>query len=183
MAKLQNMRMQTLACAILISFSMQGGGSIEPAPIPVMAAPSAQIDGAPSPTKLKLIRQFLDLIGVQHQLDTGSFLERYAMPGGPMWAVTPGEPLQEDLADGFRVRFEALKIAYAKRRTAYQQDYEDHLNWEFTEDELKEIVTFLGKPVGKHYLDGRWRMEAYTRNNTEEMDEDIVKEALAGLKK
>lgn len=183
MAKLQNMRMQTLACAILISFGMQGGASIEAAPTPVMATPPAQIDGAPNPAKLELIRQFLDLIGIQHQLDTGSFLERYAMPGGPMWAATPGEPLQEALADGFRIRFEALKMAYARRRAAYQQDYEDHLNWEFTEDELREIVAFLSKPVGKHYLDGRWRMEAYTRTNTEEMDEDIVKEALASFKK
>lgn len=146
-------------------------------------AASAQINEPPSPGKLQLIRHFLQLIGHQERLDTGSFLERYALPGGPMWAVTPGAVNTESFGDGFKVRFDALKAAYAKRRAKYQQAYEDHLNWEFTESELKEIVTFLGNPVGKHYLDGRWRMEAYTSTNTEEMEEDIVKEALASFKK
>lgn len=146
-------------------------------------APSAQINEPPSPAKLKLIRQFLQLIGLQDRLDTGSFLEHYALPGGLMWSVTPGAAISETFGDGFKVRFDALKAAYAKRRAKYQQAYEDHLNWEFTESELNEIVSFLGKPVGKHYLDGRWRMEAYTSTNTEDLEEEIVKEALASLKK
>ncbi len=125
----------------------------------------------------------MQLIGLQDRLDTGSFLERYAVPGGPMWAVTPAEAITENFADGFKVRVDALKAAYAKRRATYQRSYETHLNWEFTEAELNEINTFLGKPVGRHYLDGRWRMEAYTRTNTEDIEEDIVKEALASLKK
>ena len=52
-----------------------------------------------------------------------------------------------------------------------------------TEAELAEIVAFLERPVGKHFLDGRWRMEAYTGTNTEEMEEQIVKEAMASLAK
>lgn len=146
-------------------------------------APSAQISAPPSAAKLKLIRQFLQLIGLQAQLDTGSFLERYALPGGPMWAAAPEATFKESFADGFRVRFDALKAAYIKRRTAYQQAYEDHLNWEFTEAELQEIVAFLGKPVGQHYLDGRWRMEAYSNTNTEDIEAEIVKEAVTSLKK
>ena len=69
------------------------------------------------------------------------------------------------------------KAAYEKRRAVYQEAYEDHLNWEFTEVELQEIVTFLEAPVGQHYLDGRWRMEAYTNKNTEDIEAEIVKEA------
>jgi len=149
--------------------------------MPSTIAPSAQIEEPASPAKLKLIRQFMQLIGLQDRLDTGSFLERYAIPGGPMWAVAPGE-FTESLSDEFKARFDALKAAYAKRRAAYQRAYEDHLNWEFTEAELKQINAFLEKPVGKHYLDGRWRMEAYTTTNTEDMEQDIVKEALASLK-
>lgn len=144
---------------------------------------SAQINQPPSTAKLKLIKQFLQLIGLQDRLDTGSFLERYALPGGPMWAVTPSESNTENLGGGIKLRFDALKAAYAKRRSAFQQAYEDHLNWEFTESELNDIVTFLGSPVGKHYLDGRWRMEAYAGTNTEDMEANIVKEALASLKK
>jgi len=122
-------------------------------------------------------------IGLQDQIDTGSFLQRYAIPGGPMWKVTSGKALTEDLTGGFHVRFEALKAAYEKRRSVYRQAYEDHLNWEFTETELSEIVTFLETPVGQHYLDGRWRMEAYTTTNTEDMEAEIVKEATDSLQK
>ena len=81
--------------------------------------------------------------------------------------MTPDAAAPETLSDGSKIRFDALKAAYAKQRIKYQQAYEDHVNWEFTESELEEIVTFLSKPVGKHYLDGRWRMEAYTATNTE----------------
>lgn len=146
-------------------------------------APSAQIDEPPSPSKLLLIRRFLRAIGRQDQLDTGSFLERYAMPGGPMWQVTNGQVLTENLKDGFEKRMTALKTAYARHRAEYQKAYESHVNWEFTEAELAEIVAFLERPVGKHFLDGRWRMEAYTGTNTEGMEEQIVKDAMASLAK
>ena len=146
-------------------------------------APSAQIEKPPSPSKLLLIRRFLWVIGRQNQLDTGSFLERYAIPGGPMWQVANGQVLTEDLKGGFEKRMTALRKAYAKHRAAYQQAYEDHVNWEFTEAELAEIVAFLERPVGKHFLDGRWRMEAYVGTNTEDLEEQIVKEAMADLPK
>lgn len=151
--------------------------------MPSKITPSAQVEQAPSPLKLQLIKRFMHAIGLQDQLDTGSFLERYAIPGGPMWKVASGEVLAEDLTSGFKVRFNALKAAYEKRRSVYQKAYEDHLNWEFTEIELSEIVTFLEKPIGQHYLDGRWRMEAYTNTNTEDMEAEILTEATDILQK
>ncbi|MDI1294614.1 MAG: hypothetical protein PSY12_01775 [bacterium] len=152
-------------------------------PMPSETTPSAQIEEPPNLSKLQLIKRFLHAIGLQDQLDTGSFLGRYAMPGGAMWEARSGEVLTESIASGFDVRFKALKAAYAKRQSLYQQAYEDHLNWEFSEAELREIVTFLEKPVGQHYLDGRWRMEAYTNTNTEDMEAEIVNEAAASLHK
>lgn len=122
-------------------------------------------------------------IGLQERLDTGSFLERYAIPGGPLWNDPSEEVVNNSLAGGFEVRFKALKAAYERRRAIYQQAYEDHINWEFAEAELSEIVTFLEKPVGQHYLDGRWRMEAYTNTNTEDVEAEIVKEAAVILRK
>ena len=100
-----------------------------------------------------------------------------------MWQVSNGQVLSENLKDGFEKRMTALTTAYAPHRAEYQQAYEGHVNWEFTEAELAEIVGFLERPVGKHFLDGRWRMEAYVGTNTEEMEEQIVKEAMASLAK
>ena len=48
----------------------------------------------------------------------------------------------------------------------------------FTEEELRGIVSFLESPLGEHYLDGTWRMEAYTGTNMEETEELLVKEAV-----
>ena len=100
-----------------------------------------------------------------------------------MWQVRNGSPLTETLSGGFERRMTALKKAYDKRRSAYQQAYENHVNWEFTEEELAQIVDFLERPAGKHYLDGRWRMEAYVATDTEELEEQIVAEAQASLTK
>ena len=146
-------------------------------------APSAQIVQPPSPSKLRLIRRYLKAIGRQDQLDSGSFLERYALPGGPMWQASTPDTLTESLMGGFEKRIAALKSAYHKHHAEYQQAYESHVNWEFTEAELAEIVAFLEKPIGKHFLEGRWRMEAYVGTDTEELEERIVKEAIASLAK
>ncbi|SEJ90081.1 hypothetical protein SAMN05428950_104236 [Sphingomonas sp. OV641] len=100
-----------------------------------------------------------------------------------MWPIKPGSQITEDLRSGFERRMSALKSAYEKHRATYQKAYEDHVNWEFTEDELAKIVTFLESRVGKHYLDGRWRMEAYTETNTEDIEQGIVAEAQASLAK
>ncbi|MCR5871939.1 MULTISPECIES: DUF2059 domain-containing protein [unclassified Sphingomonas] len=148
---------------------------------PSQTAPAVQIETPPSATKLALIKRFLKAIGRQHQLDSGSFLERYAIPGGVMWPVKAGALPAEDLLGGFERRMSALKKAYERHRSTYQKAYEDHVNWEFTEDELVKIVDFLESPVGQHYLDGRWRMEAYTDTNTEDLEQEIVAEAQASL--
>lgn len=145
--------------------------------------PSAQIEAPASASKLALIREFLRAIGRQDQLDSGSFLERYAMPGGVMWQIKPGGQITEDLRSGFERRMAALRKAYEKHRVEYQQAYEDHVNWEFTEQELAKIVLFLNSPTGQHYLDGRSRMEAYTDTNTEDIEAGIVAEAQAGLER
>lgn len=144
-------------------------------------APAAQIDAPPSASKLDLIRRFLRAIGRQDELDTGSFLERHAMPGGAMWHAPADGRLAESVIDGFTRRRAALLAAYERHRADYQQEYESHVNWEFTEEELREIVGFLERPVGRHFLHGRWRMDAYVGTNTEEMEERIVSEAMAAL--
>ena len=144
-------------------------------------APSAQIEEPPSPSKRDLIKRFLRAVGRQDELDTGSFLERHAMPGGAMWQVPAEGQLSESLMDGFTRRRAALVEAYERHRADYQEEYESHVNWEFTEYELREIVGFLEQPAGKHFLEGRWRMDAYVGTNTEEMEEQIVRDAIAAL--
>lgn len=179
---MHNGEMQTLLLGIALVVGAQSGvaGTVSS---PSDLAPAAQIAEPPSHSKQLLIKRFLTLIGIQDMLDTGSFLDRHAMPGGPLWSAKSGESLTESLGDGFKVRSEALKAAYAKRQAIYQQAYEDHINWEFTEAELQEIVAFLGKPVGQHYLDGRWRMEAYTNTNMEDMEAEIISEAAESVRK
>jgi len=73
---------------------------------------------------------------------------------------------------------DALKAVYEKYRPQYQKAYEEHINWEFTEEELRGIVSFLESPLGQHYLDGSWRMEAYTGTNMEETEENLVAQAV-----
>lgn len=147
-------------------------------------APAAQINTPASPAKARLIRRYLELIGVQHEIDTGSFLERHALPGGPMWQDATTQTLKaETFMGALEARISALKKSYAKHRLTYQQAYESHVNWEFTEAELVQIVSFLEQPVGKHFLDGRWRMDAYVGTNTEKLEQQIVTEARASLAK
>lgn len=98
-----------------------------------------------------------------------------------MWQVPTDGQLTESLLDGFGRRRAALIDAYERHRADYQKEYESHVNWEFTEDELREIVGFLERPAGRHFLDGRWRMDAYVGTNTEEIEEQIVREAMAAL--
>lgn len=164
--------------AILMPLS----GAIAQDRTPSTLAPSAQFENPASLAKLALIRRFMKAIGLQDELDTGSFLERYAVPGGAMWTISSGQTLSETLSGGFEKRMVALRKAYAQHRAEYQKAYEDHLNWEFTEAELAEIVGFLERPVGQHYLDGRWRMEAYVGTNTEDLEARIVAEAQANLR-
>jgi hypothetical protein len=175
--------MKTLLLLGLAALLSPASAIAADAPSAKTLAPSAQIEESPSPSKLRLIRRFLKAIGRQDQLDTGSFLERYAMPGGPMSQVPNGTRPPETLMGGFEKRMTALTNAYAGHRAEYQQAYESHVNWEFTEAELAEIVDFLERPVGKHFLDGRWRMDAYVGTETEDLEEQIVNEAMASLAK
>lgn len=142
---------------------------------------SAQIEEPPSASKRQLIREFLKLTGIQDKIDNGSFLEMYAVPGGPLFtkAAANGATFKQ-AADR---SFDALRKAYAPHRPVWQSEYESHVNWEFTEEELTEIVAFLRRPSGQHYLRGRWRMDAYISTNTEEIVEQIVSDAEASLSK
>lgn len=175
--------MSFILLGLAAPISIQSTGSADKNTPVSTIAPAAQIEAPPNAAKLLLIRRFLRVIGRQDQLDTGSFLERYAIPGGSMWPVQSGSQLTESLMGGFELRMAALKKAYAKHRSEYQRAYESHVNWEFTEEELTEIVTFLERPAGKHYLDGRWRMEAYVGTDTENLEGQIVAEAQASLAK
>jgi hypothetical protein len=166
-----------------LAILMSSNGVVAQGHITSTLAPSAQAEEPAGPAKLALIRRFMKAIGLQDKLDTGSFLERYAMPGGPMWSISSGQTVSETLSGGFEKRMTALRDAYAQHRADYQKAYEDHLNWEFTVAELSEIVGFLERPVGQHYLDGRWRMEAYVGTNTEDLEARIVAEAEANLRK
>jgi len=168
----------TLAAALL---------SLYPQAAPAQAASpqtsaSAHIAEPPNPSKLHLIRRFMQLTGLQRRLDTGSFLERYAIPGGPMWQ-SPRAGSQDGVTflQLLERRIAALDRAYARHRATYQRDYENHINWEFTEAELEEIVAFLSRPAGQHYLDGSWRMEAYVGTSVEELEEQIVREAVSSM--
>ena len=142
-------------------------------------APSAGIESPPTEEKLELIRQFMTVVGVQSRLDSGSFLERYAFVPELGWHEGGVESRKEsNLLEELTGPIEALKAVYEKYRSDYQGQYEQHLNWEFTEDELRQMIAFFDSPVGKHYLDGTWRMEAYIGTNMEETEQALVAEAV-----
>lgn len=141
-----------------------------------MTYPSAQNETPPSAEKQQLIRRFMRASGLQERLDSGSFLERYAFIPALDWTrgrttITFGEATLGPIR--------TLKSVYEKYRPAYQEAYESHINWEFTEEELRQMVGFFESPVGQHYLDGTWRMDAYTGTNMEGTEEALVNEAVA----
>jgi hypothetical protein len=138
---------------------------------------SPQIDEPPSPAKRELIRRFLRATGIQRQIDSGSFLERHAMPGTPLFARHGGDGAT--FGEAAHAALSALRAAYEKHRPVWQEEYERHANWEFTEEELERIVRFLEGQAGQHFLEGRWRMDAYIGTNTEALVEEIVREACA----
>ena len=127
-----------------------------------------------SPAKRALIRRFLAASGSQAMIDSGSFLDRLAMPGGVLSGATPGEQSLQDYVMGPLV---ALKQAYQKHRGVWQQEYEAQVDGMFGDEELSLIVDFLESPPGRRYLDARWRMDAYIETNTEQLVEQIVSEA------
>ena len=171
--------MKRLICIALLALSHNSSANAEPQSPQAMIAPSAQESSPPSAQKLVLIHRFMKASGLQGRIDTGSFLERYAFIPELGWAQgTENAPRNSTLIEQWTGPIDALKAAYEKYRPQYQEAYESHINWEFTEEELRGIVSFLESPLGEHYLDGTWRMEAYTGTNMEETEELLVKEAV-----
>ena len=130
----------------------------------------------PSAAKLELVKRFMRASGLQARLDSGSFLERYAFNPAINW--NEGRT-NINLLEAWSGPINILKTIYQEKyRPLYQDAYEQHLVQEFSEQELEEIVVFLEAPVGQHYLEGTWRMEAYTHTNMEEDEAALVEEAL-----
>ena len=144
---------------------------------------AAQIDEPPSAEKLRLIRRFLELNGTQAEIDSGSFLDRFALPGGTLAASLSASTKEVTIEDMLMRPLGALRRAYAPRKHTFQEAYESHVNWEFSQPELSEIVAFLETAAGQHFMEGRWRMEAYTNTNMEDLVEEIVTDAERDLQK
>ena len=134
---------------------------------------------SPSPAKRSLIRRYLAASGSQDMIDSGTFLDHLAGPGGPLSDLLPAKA---SLEDHFALPLKALKQAYQKHREIWQEEYESHVDGMFEEDELSQVVDFLESPSGRRYLDARWRMDAYIETNTEAVVEHIVAEAREVLK-
>lgn len=133
---------------------------------------SAQIDEPPSAAKTALIIRFMAASGIQARINGGTFLERYALGGSPLLTAAGASVIDT---------FNALRVAYEPHRLTWQEEYESHVNWEFTEAELEEIVRFLEGPSGEHFLEARGRMDAYIGTNTEHLVEQIISAAAAAL--
>jgi hypothetical protein len=140
---------------------------------------SAQITAPPSPSKLELIRRFMAAAGIENQIDSGSMISHLMLPGGPVFNAALGE--ETTFLEAVKAASDALHTVYLKHRSVWQEEYESHINWEFTEAELEEIVGFLEKPVGQHFLEGSRRMDAYIGTNTEALMEEIGREAESAL--
>jgi hypothetical protein len=142
---------------------------------------SAMIEEPASATKLALIRRFLIANGNQAEIDSGSFLQRFALPGSALSVAAASTSGEITFRQAFELPMNALREAYEKHRATWQEEYETHINWEFTEDELSAIVDFLESPIGEHFLEGRWRMGAYIGTNTEHLIEQIIADAQTAL--
>ncbi len=142
-----------------------------------MTFPSAMNEEPPSPEKLELIGEFMRVAGIQGRIDSGSHLERYAFIPELSWNDSEDQVSLLDAITQTK-RVAALQAVYADYRPIYQEEYENHINWEFTEAELREMVDFFGSSTGQHYLDGSWRMNAYTGTNLEEVEHQLVTEAV-----
>lgn len=163
-----------MVAVCLIAFAVP---SIAVAQIDEMTDPSAMNEDPPSPEKLELIREFMRVTGIQGRIDSGRNLERYAFISELNWDDKDRQVTLLD-AVGQTDRIAALRTVYARYRSVYQEEFESHINWEFTESELREMVAFFGSPTGQHYFDGTWRMNAYTGTNLEEVEQQLVEEAV-----
>lgn len=143
---------------------------------------SAMKGELPSPSKLALIRRFLIANGTQNEIDSGSFLQGFALPGSPLAMVAAGASGEITFRQSFELPMKALMAAYEKHRSTWQEEYERHVNWEFEEEELSLIVSFLESTTGQHFLEGRWRIRAYIGTNTEDLIEQIIADAEVALR-
>ncbi len=143
---------------------------------------SAMIEVPPIAAKLALVRRFLVANGNQAEIDCGSFLQQFAMPGGHLSMVAASTSGEITFRQAFELPMNALLKSYERHKATWQQEYETHVNWEFNEEELSLIVDFLESPAGQHFLEGRRRMEAYIGTNTEGLIEQIIAEAEAALR-
>lgn len=143
---------------------------------------SAMVEESPSPSKLALIRRFLIANDTQAEIDSGDFLQRFALPGTPLAMVAAGASGEITFQQSFELPMKALLAAYGQHRSTWQEEYERHVNWEFQEQELSLIVSFLESTTGQHFLEGRWRMGAYVGTNTENLVEQIVADAEVALR-
>jgi hypothetical protein len=140
------------------------------------------IEEPASPEKLALIRRFLVANGTQSEIDNGSFLQRFALPGSALSSVAAEALGEITYGQAFELPMNALLAAFQIYRATWQEEYESHVNWEFSEDELLLIVGFLESSAGEHFLEGRWRMGAYVGTNTEHLLERILADAEAALR-
>lgn len=143
---------------------------------------SAMIEEPPSPAKLALVRRFLVANGTQAEIDSGSFLQRFALPGSALSMIAASASGEITFQQAFDLPMNALLRAYEQHRSTWQEEYEAHVNWEFNEEELSSIIDVLEGPAGEHFLEGRWRMGAYIGTNTEDLIEQIITEAEIALR-
>ncbi|MBO9671583.1 MAG: DUF2059 domain-containing protein [Sphingobium sp.] len=113
--------------------------------------------------------------GLQADLDRGERVQRFGWIGQPVFVAAARDGVT--ISEACERASEALCAAYASRRSLWQQEYERHLNWEYTEGELAQIVAFLESPAGQHYLECERRMNAYIGTSAEHLIEQIVLEA------
>jgi len=137
--------------------------------------PSAMNEQPASSEKHALILRFMCATGLQDEIDSGSFLERYAVNPRLDWQNGTGETT---IIEMFTGPIEALRTEYEQYRERYQEEFENHINWEYTEEELRQLVTFFESPVGQHYIEGDWRMRAYSATNLEEIEWELVQKAV-----
>lgn len=150
-------------------------------------AASAMIDTPPSAAKAKLIAEFLVLSGTQAEIDNGRAVESLAMRDGGESMLANADKdgrFNGPIVGGpLTIVNDAYQQAYLRHKPEFQREYAKHVNWEFTEEELRSINAFLRSSAGKHYLDGAWRMHAYVDTNTEGLIAIISADAKAVAKK
>jgi hypothetical protein len=73
---------------------------------------SGMIAEPPSATKLALIRRFLVANGTQAEIDSGSFLQRFAFPGSPLAVLAATSSRDITSRETFEMPMKALLKAY-----------------------------------------------------------------------